>query len=384
MLHRETAMFRVLTMMLSMMVAVALLPEPSETVCTEGHDCANSEEMAAANSLLGVAAKHDLLEQFGEDEEVSEGKNCFCNYTFYTESEGCKGPSGTITTDNPSAPFGHYNGAVSGNASKAANPYSATVIFQNVHSIKINKALCWLFVARGKWHAQYLANTDDYCVHQIYGTMLGGDYGQKGKPHHNAVKGGNDLQIKGYTGQYGNLSNRTVPCTPDPDTTYTTTSPPCKWRSTKNCTVMPKGSKLPYTVPKDKLEIFREEEDCNFAIPKCKGTSGWCDCDGNGVVDRDEFYFECNCPSVEKASPQCIDDHNMKNYKIRDAIHCNYSEHDQSACLNVSCWHFCGRIDGPKRTITNTTTTTNRDKDGPGGILLHSAITCAYPCSDGR
>merc|ERR1712008_516502 len=137
-------------------------------------------------------------------------------------------------------------------------------IQNSVDSIMINKPLCWVMLAEhGEgFHQQYLANQSDQCFN-LHGTMR-------------------DTKPEGYNVW---IQNETydVPCTPPNGTTYTTTDPPCTWRATGNCT---------WNGPR---EPWRDDDDCNAAIPSCKGTSGWCDCNGNNITDDWEAKFDCDC-----------------------------------------------------------------------------------------
>ena len=56
----------------------------------------------------------------------------------------------------------------------------------------------------------------------------------------------------------------------------------CMYRAVADCTTDPPV-----------IEEWREQE-CHEPIPGCKGSAGWCDCNGNLKIDDWEVAFNCS------------------------------------------------------------------------------------------
>ena len=224
-------MSRLVLMLLCWQAARGASVEIPEDVCSEGQDCGTSDRpITAAHSLLGLSAKHGEMD-VDEPGALVSGKNsayatdmCECQYTLFSESNDCTGDNVQIMHPDPDT---IYNGEY------------ISKIQKSVDSIMINKPLCWLMLAEDGegFHQQYLANQTDQCFN-LHGTMR-------------------DVKPEGY---HVWIQNETyeVPCNPPINTTYTTTDPPCTWRATGNCSW------------KGPAEPWRDEPDCNAAIPGCE------------------------------------------------------------------------------------------------------------------
>merc|ERR1719410_437351 len=236
----------------------------------------------------------------------------------FHQSDDCTGDSVEIMHPDPDT---IYNGEY---IAKMQN---------SVDSIMINRPLCWVMLAQDGegFHQQYLANQTDQCFN-LHGTMR------------NAKS-----NTEGYNVWINNETYE-VPCNPPSDTPYTTTDPPCAWRATGNCSW--KGPREPW----------RDEDDCNIPIPLCKGSSGWCDCNGDDVRQSWEPAMDCiyqyNATSNKIFGPD-------NTFGRSSAItfqyiqpECNYTAEEQSFCFNASCNTWCGHIKTPTITVTNTTTST--------------------------
>merc|ERR1719336_617971 len=120
----------------------------------------------------------------------------------------------------------------------------------------------------------------------------------------------------------------------------------------------------------------------------CIGTSGYCDCNGDGNWSKGEPRFNCDCPGVEVCenselmpNGSCADGESP-NFKIvpkgktpaeinddvycmeslrKDTsylyLECGYTKWDASRCMSRTCNHWCGDRKPQTKTITNTTTT---------------------------
>merc|ERR550532_3624009 len=99
----------------------------------------------------------------------------------------------------------------------------------------------------------------------------------------------------------------------------------CKWRSTANCSV--DGEREP-----------ERDTDCSFELPWCKGTSGWCDCNGDSIRQVGEPGFNCN---------------QIRQMAIPLAANCT-DEH----CTNFTCDIACSISTTTSTSTTSTTSTT--------------------------
>mmetsp|Transcript_70681 Transcript_70681/g.136415 ORF Transcript_70681/g.136415 Transcript_70681/m.136415 type:complete len:394 (-) Transcript_70681:16-1197(-) len=132
----------------------------------------------------------------------------------------------------------------------------------------------------------------------------------------------------------------------------------CIFRATADCTTT------------GEPEVWREQQ-CHEYLPGCKGSSGWCDCNGNKIKEDWEVGFNCTGPnnytSLLKEFGEILLKYKNTSYGSELKIaygnfpECNYTEEELTghgghwtACLNITCLPFCH----PKTTTTTSTTIT--------------------------